>query len=342
MSVCRRCGIGIVWKGDRYMHRLPDGRLLRTTHDVEIGENPISMWTDKRVLVAGARGMIGSYLTAALHDAGARVSGVDLEHGDLRNPAYCGEILDEIDVVFNLAAMIRGIGYSLAHNAELFAENIMVSIPLLAAAAQRQVRYVAFSSSCIYPASAASPIGLLPATEGVPLSGYGWSKRVLEAAVSYYREAGLDALVVRPFNMYGAFYRWRPADEANVIPALVSKVLDGQDPVVVWGSGQQRRSFLHGRDAAALLLLLAANPAATLVNLGYEQDVSMAELIALICDVAGRRPRIVYDRSRPEGPARRTADSALLRSLTGNYEPKVGLREGIAEMIDAYQARSAA
>jgi nucleoside-diphosphate-sugar epimerase len=218
----------------------------------------------------------------------------------------------------------------------------MVSIPLLAAAARYRVRYVAFSSSCIYPASAASPIGLLPATEGVPLSGYGWSKRVLEAAVSYYREAGLDALVVRPFNMYGATYRWRHADEANVIPALVTKVLEGDDPVIVWGSGQQRRSFLHGRDAAQLLLLLAANPTATLVNLGYEQDVSMTELIELICDVAGRHPRIVYDRSRPEGPARRAADSTLLRSLTGNYEPKVSLREGLAEMVEAYQARSAA
>lgn len=301
-----------------------------------------AMWLRKRVLVAGAEGMLGSYLVRALLETGARVRAADLRQGDLRNPAYCAGLLEDVEVVFNLAATIRGIEYSLAHNADMFAENVMVSLPLLAAAAGHPIRYVALSSSCIYPGDARNPIGVLPWSEGVPISGYGWAKRTLEQAAEYYREAGLNVLVVRPFNMYGATNIWRHADEANVIPALLSKVLDGNDPVVVWGSGQQRRAFLHGRDAAELLLRLADNPSAAVVNLGYEQDTSMEELIALICEVAGRRPRIVYDRSKPEGPARKYPDSTLLRALTDNYEPRVSLREGIAEMVEAYRARKVA
>ena len=298
-------------------------------------------WSKRRVLVAGAGGMLGSYLVPALEGAGARVTAVDIADADLRNPRLCDLLVRHHDVVFNLAATIRGIAYSLEHNGDMLVDNVMASLPLLQAAAHHSVsRYVAFSSSCIYPEDAPIPIPLLPTMTGVPLSGYGWSKRVLELAADYYaREQGLNVLVVRPFNMYGATYRWVATDDANVIPALVSRVLEGEDPVVVWGSGQQRRAFLHGRDAAALVMLLADNPAAHLVNLGYETDTSMAELIEIICEVAGRRPRIVFDRTRPEGPARKAADATLLRSLTGGYEPRVSLREGIAEMVAAYGTR---
>ncbi len=141
---------------------------------------------------------------------------------------------------------------------------------------------------------------------------------------------------LRPFNMYGANYPWRSAARAHVIPSLVKRVLEGEDPLVVWGSGEQRRNFLHGSDAAAAIVRVIASGAEGPVNIGYEEDTRIADLVTLICDVTGRHPTVVFDRSVPDGQARKSADSARLRALSGNYEPHISLRQGIEEMVEWY------
>jgi nucleoside-diphosphate-sugar epimerase len=117
----------------------------------------------------------------------------------------------------------------------------------------------------------------------------------------------------------------------------VKRILDGEDPLNVWGSGEQRRNFLHGSDAAELALRVIASGAQGAVNIGYEEDTRIADLVSLICDVTGRHPEIVFDRSRPDGQARKSADATRLRALTGGYEPRVSLRQGIEEMVRWYQ-----
>jgi nucleoside-diphosphate-sugar epimerase len=113
-------------------------------------------------------------------------------------------------------------------------------------------------------------------------------------------------------------------------------VLDGEDPLVVWGSGEQRRNFLHGEDAAEVITRVIATGAEGAVNIGYEEDTRIADLVALICEVTGRHPRIVFDRSRADGQARKSADATRLRELTDNYQPRISMREGIEEMVDWY------
>jgi nucleoside-diphosphate-sugar epimerase len=143
--------------------------------------------------------------------------------------------------------------------------------------------------------------------------------------------------ILRPLNLYGANYRWRSVEKAHVIPSLVKRVLDGEDPLVVWGSGTQRRNFLHGGDAAELISRVIASGAEGPVNIGYEDSTSIAELVGLICDVTGKRPRVVFDRSRPDGAPLKSADSTRLREITGNYVPKISLRGGIGEMVGWYE-----
>ena len=168
--------------------------------------------------------------------------------------------------------------------------------------------------------------------------GYGWAKRIHELAGGYFaRECGIKVTILRPFNMYGANYPWRSTEKAHAIPALVKRVLDGEDPLVVWGTGKQRRNFLHGGDAAEVVMRVIASGAEGPVNIGYEEDPSIAELVTLICDVTGRHPRIVFDPSRPDGQARKSADATRLRALTGGYEPQVTLRAGIEEMVGWYK-----
>ena len=309
------------------------------------------------MVVGGGCGFVGSYLVPVLVARGAHVTvvdnfengrsaaadfrGVRVVEGDLRDRGTCADVLVDCDLFVNLAAKASGVGFSRTHHGEMLIDNILCGlVPLRAAVEHGVPRVVVTSSSCVYPDDVQVPTPELSPFIGSPESvneGYGWAKRIEELAAQYLsREAGLRVTVIRPFNLYGANYPWRSAEKAHVVPSLVKRVLDGEDPVVVWGSGQQRRNLLHGRDAAEIITRVIESGTEGAVNIGYEDATSVAELVALVCDVTGRHPSIVFDRSRPDGASRKAADATRLRALTGNYMPRVTLREGIEEMVGWY------
>jgi nucleoside-diphosphate-sugar epimerase len=319
----------------------------------------MTTFRNRRVAVGGGCGFLGAYLVPALVEAGARVTVIDsLAHGDvpadllppdvttvradLRDRAVCDEVLAGQELFINLAATAAGVGFSRTHHGDMLVDNLLCGlVPLQAAVAHRLPHVVVTSTSCVYPDEAPVPTPELDAFTGRPErvnEGYGWAKRIQELAAGYYaQEHAMKVTILRPFNMFGARYPWRSTEQAHVIPALVKRVLDGEDPLVVWGSGEQRRNFLHGSDAAEIITRVIASGADGAVNIGYEDDTRIADLVALICEVTGRRPRIVFDRSKPDGQARKSADATRLRSLTGGYVPRVTLREGIEEMVAWYR-----
>ncbi len=315
-------------------------------------------WRDRRVLVGGGCGFLGTYIVPLLVEAGAQVVVADLEppeaesllaragavrfvRADLRERTACTDLLRGQDMHINLAARASGVGFSRAHHGLMLVDNLLCTLTPLDVARELAVPRVAIvSSSCVYDDASPVPTPELDPFVGEPEhvnEGYGWAKRIQELAGRYYaRETGVGITVLRPFNMYGANYPWRSLEKAHVIPSLVKRVLDGEDPLVVWGSGEQRRNFLHGSDAAAVMLKVIERGAGGPVNIGYEDDTRIADLVALVCEVTGRRPRIVFDTSKPDGQARKSADATRLRALTGGYEPRVSLRDGIAEMVRWY------
>lgn len=319
----------------------------------------MSYWQSRSVLVTGGCGFLGSYLVEELVEAGAEVIVVDnLEtgtldniasvkdqvrfiRGDLRDWRTCIEVSRGIEVVVNLAGRAYGLEYSTKHHGEMLYHNTAIQLHMLEAARLNSVRrFLVVSSSCVYPDEAPIPTPELDVMTGLPEQvneGYGWAKRVGELQGKYYQlEYGMDIGICRPFNPYGGRYRWG-GEKSHVIPTLVKKVLDGQDPLVVWGSGKQRRNFLHARDTARLMMLITENYSCTEpVNVGYDEDISIAELAALICDVAGRHPRVVFDASKPEGRFRKCPDATRLRNITRNYQPEVTLEQGIEEMVGWY------
>jgi len=320
----------------------------------------IPYWHDKRVTVGGGCGFLGSYLVPEIVRGGGRVTVVDnLANGersaleavfdaitfveaDLRDRRVCDDVLQRCDLFINLAATASGVGFSRTHHGEMLVDNVLTGLVPLAAAARHNVpRVVLVSTSCVYPDDAPVPTPELQPFVGSPEAvneGYGWAKRIHELAGMYFaREQGMKVTTLRPFNLYGANYPWRSTERAHVIPALVKRVLDGEDPLVVWGSGEQRRNFLHGSDAAEAIRRVIESEALEPVNVGYEDDTRIADLVALICDVTGRHPKIQFDRSKPDGAARKSADSTRLRALTGNYTPRVTLRRGIEEMVRWYE-----
>ena len=314
--------------------------------------------TGKTVVVTGGAGLIGSYLVERLVETGARVIVADdfskgrrshlaglidrvaIRAGDLERLDAMAHALDGAAIVFHLASRAYGIGYSSANHLLLLQHNERITNNLLDVLARQPVEHLLVaSSSCVYSDDGPDTISELPVFVGEPERanwGYGWAKRFLEQkAAMLTQETEIPLTIVRPFNVYGERYRWLDA-ASQAIPMLVKKVLDGDDPVLVWGSGTQRRNYMHAADCAAAMAGLVEAEFVGTVNIGTEETVSMLELAETICRLAGRRPRIVTDRSRPEGRRIKSCDSTLLRKVYPGFARRITLEQGLSRMIGWY------
>lgn len=326
--------------------------------DRRAGGVSTTFWRGKAVLVTGAAGFIGSHLVEALVDCGARVRAVgrsrrrfeaallerarevEFLEGDLMDSTFAAAASAGIEVVCHLAARVAGVAYNTSRPATMLTENAVLGLQVMAAAARARVeRVLCMSSACVYRAGCAIPT---PESEGFlddpePTNfGYGWAKRFLEVQASaYQREFGMKVAIVRPYNTFGPRddFAWQTS---HVIPALIRKVMDGSDPVVVWGDGTQTRSFLYVSDLVeGLLLALERYPVGDPVNLGTDEEVTIAELARMILEFSGRTPRLVFDASRPVGQRRRHGDLTKAREQLG-FTPRVALREGLHQTIQWY------
>jgi GDP-L-fucose synthase len=309
------------------------------------------------VLVVGGAGFIGSYLVEYLAADGAEVTILDnlsrgsldnirgthgdvqFVEGDARDPQLVAGACRGNEVVMNLAAPVSGVEYSRTHHAEMLSETLVINSTVIGAAAQAGIeRYVYCSSSCVYPDDATVPTPETEGWTGTPErdnEGYGWGKRMGELQAQYYaRDTEMAVAIVRPFNAYGPREAQEDLTRAHVIPAIISRVLAGEDPLIVWGSGEQTRSFVHARDFALGLKLVCEHHAkADPVNVGHSHETSIRDLVTLILEILGIERHVVFDRTRPEGAKRKSADTTKLREVTG-FVPATPLREGLEEMID--------
>ncbi len=312
------------------------------------------------VAVTGGAGLIGSFLADELNAEGADVIVIDdfskgqrenlqqlagrieIREADLEIPALAIEALAGCDAVFHLASRAYGIGYAQGRHLEILQHNERITNNLLAALVIHRPRHLLVaSSSCVYDDHGPDRIPELPLFQGEPEAvnrGYGWAKRFLEQkAMIYARETGTPTTIVRPFNIYGERYRW-VGEYGQAIPMLVKKVMDGDDPVVIWGSGRQRRTYLHARDCARIMRDLVTNGHDSgPVNIGTEDTVSLQELVEMICDTAGRMPRLKFDRSKPEGRFIKSSDMKTLHAVLPEFRPSIGLKEGLQRMMGWYE-----
>jgi len=319
----------------------------------------MSFWTRKKVLVTGGAGFIGSYLVERLVKEGAIVSVVDnLERGslnklsavasdirfmkgDLRDKNECDAFTAGVDVVFHLAAKAVGLEYSLSHQSEMFSENLLINANVLRASLKNNVsRLLAVSTSCVYPDDAAVPTPETKGWEGTPESaneGYGWAKRMLEKQATYYaNEHGMEIAIVRPFNVYGGRTYWDDV-KSHVIPTLINKIMGKDDPVVVWGSGDQSRSFIHVKDVARAFLELTERYAiCDPVNLGYPEELTIRQLVTHLMKITGSKKRIIYDTSKPEGKRRKGADMSKFFSILTDFGIFISYEEGLHDVVQDY------
>jgi GDP-L-fucose synthase len=304
------------------------------------------------VLVTGASGLIGRELVHMLVERGARVrglarrkvldpeEGVDYRIGDLMSRAFCAQSVAGCRYVFHLAGIRGSVGLGRTRAADFFVNNILMNTHMMEEARKAGVdRYLFASSVCVYaPAERFVEDRAWDAPPHPSDAFAGWAKRMGELqAVAYREQYGWDAIaIVRPVNVYGPWDNFDPAT-AQVIPALIARVLGGENPLTVWGDGTAVRDFLYSRDAArGMLLAFERHACCEAVNLGSGRGYAVAEIVDAVLEATGAAPRIIWDASRPSGERYRVADATRARRELG-FEPVTGLKDGIRQTVEWYR-----
>lgn len=298
------------------------------------------------IFVAGHRGLAGGAILRELQGAGyanlltRTRAEVDLKQRDAVRTFFQDQ---RPQVVVVAAAKVGGIKANNDFPVEFLLENLNIQNNLIEAAYDFGAEKLLFlGSSCIYPKFAPQPIpesALLTGELEPTNEPYALAKIAgIKLCQSYAREYGRNFINAMPTNLYG------PGDNfdlntSHVLPALLRKVHEarerGDSTVSVWGTGTPRREFLHVEDlAGACRFLLENYNAPDIVNVGFGSDVTIRELVELICEVVGFKGALSFDSTKPDGTPRKLLDTTKLTGL--GWRPRISLREGIQQTYDWY------
>jgi nucleoside-diphosphate-sugar epimerase len=302
------------------------------------------------VLVTGAGGFIGHHLTALLKRRGYWVRGVDIKQPeyeptaadefellDLRRWANCLQATRGVDLCYNLAANMGGIGFITEYRAEIMRDSVLISTHMLEAARLNGIKKFLFTSSaCVYPGyrQHVAEVAPLKEEDAYPADaedGYGWEKLFTERMCRhYYEDYGLRTYVVRFHNVYGPLGTYDGGREKS--PAAICRKIalaqDG-DEIEVWGDGQQTRSYCYIDDCVEGITRLIETEEHEPMNLGSDRLVTINQLVDIVARAAGKRIVKRYDLTKPQGVRGRNSDNTRLRRVLG-WEPGTSLEEGLA------------
>lgn len=306
-----------------------------------------SFFSDKRVVVTGGAGFLGSVVVSQLKQQGCRNIWVPRSRDyDLVQMEAVQRLYDDAapDIVLHLAARVGGIGANQANAGRFFYDNLMMGTQLMEVGRQRRLeKFVALATICAYPKYTPVPFREDHLWSGYPEetnAPYGLAKKMmLVQAQAYRQQYGFNAIVLFPVNLYG------PGDNfdmqtSHVIPALIRKCVEAQakdeSRVVLWGDGSPSREFLYVEDAARAILMAAEHyNGAEPVNIGTGEEITIQNLAHLIADEVGYKGELVWDTSKPNGQPRRCLDTKRAKQLFG-FEAEVKLREGIRKTLGWY------
>ena len=306
----------------------------------------------KRILVAGAGGFIGGHLVKSLIQQGHLVKAVDKKPlqdwyqvdskatnsvMDLSILENCRLSTESIDVVYNLAADMGGMGFIEAHKAECML-SVLINTHLLIGARENNVeRFFFASSACVYSADRQTQPDIVPLKEddaypALPEDGYGWEKLFSERMSRHFREDfGLKTRIARFHNVYGpngTYDGGREKAPAAVCRKVAQAKISGIHKINIWGDGHQTRSFMYIDDCVKGTEMILNQDYFEPINLGSEEMVSINQLVDIVEGIAGIKLTREYDLKAPQGVRGRSSDNSLLRETYG-WEPKISLIEGL-------------
>jgi GDP-L-fucose synthase len=297
-----------------------------------------------RVLVTGGGGFLGSHLVERLEREGDDVVAARSSDYDLTSMEETGRMFEEAapERVFHLAAEVGGIGANRANPGRYWYANLMMGAHVLEQARLHETpKLVIVGTVCAYPKFAPIPFSETDLWDGYPEetnAPYGVAKKtVLVGAQAYREQYGVNAVFLLPTNLYGPRDNF-DLETSHVIPALIRKMLDSEEEVVLWGDGSPTREFLYVEDCVEGLVLAADRyDGPEPVNLGAGKEISIRELAELVADVTGFEGRITWDDTKPGGQPRRSVDATRARELFG-FEARTPLRDGIERTVAWYRS----
>ena len=313
-----------------------------------------SYFNKKKVLVTGGTGLIGIPLVKKLYEMGAEVRVVSLDaeshfaspvefiKGDLCDKDLCAEVVKNVQVVFHLAGIKGGIGVAYSKASTLLLKNILMNIEIMEAARKANVdRFLYTSSICIYPP--AKVFKEENAWTGFPHPSDkfgGIAKLIGELQIESYKlQYNLgNFFIARPTNTYGPFDNFNPVSSL-IIPALIYRIFNGENPLTIWGDGSAVRDFIFSEDAADFLILMVIKNCPGPFNVGSGKPISIKKVAEIIARNAekfiGKRINLRFDKTKPMGEKYRVTDiKKAITQLGWSY--KTDIESGILKTLEWY------
>jgi GDP-L-fucose synthase len=307
----------------------------------------MTFWKNKKILVTGGAGFLGSAIVNRLHEQGVSDAQISIPRSnkmDLRIWENCEEVVQNNDVVIHLAARVGGIGFNQKYPAFLFYDNAIIGIQIIEAARREGVeKCVILGTVCAYPKFTPVPFQEKDLWNGYPEetnAPFGLAKKMLLVQSQAYRQQyDFNSIYLLPVNLYGPRDNFNP-ESSHVIPALIRKFVEATEEdhkvVEVWGTGAASRDFLYVDDCARAIVLAAEkynkpDP----VNIGAGREIVIKDLVTLIGNLTGFEGEIRWDTSKPDGQPRRCLDVSRAKQEFG-FEATTLFEDGLRASIDWY------
>jgi GDP-L-fucose synthase len=292
-----------------------------------------------KILVTGSTGLIGFNLHKRLVDDGCDVIGVSTKDGDLIDAKFCNDITKDVDVVFHCAAVTSGAKVMNDSPLSHITPNVVMNALLMEACHKNGVKkFIFMSSSVVYPYTGNIPNNEEEFTYGDIYEKYesvGWMKRYTEKLCETYSKFGMECIVVRPSNIYGPGDKFD--ERSHVLPATIMKVVDRENPIVVWGNGEDVRDFIYIEDFVdACITIMKKVDKYSIWNVGSGVRTSVIEIVKLCQEIEMSWNEITYNRWAPSMIPIRLLDINKIKTEL-DWEAKTSLSDGLRKTIDWYK-----
>lgn len=302
----------------------------------------------KKILITGGNGFLGKHLIDNLIIK-RRVPKKNIffptsKQLNFINWKDCVKAVENIDVVIHLAALVGGIGFNKEKPGELFFNNLMMGVQLMEASRLAKIdKFVALGTICAYPKFTPTPFKEKDLWTGYPEetnAPYGLAKKMLLVQAQAYRQQyNFNGIFLLPVNLYGEGDNFNP-ETSHVIPALIRKIALAKQQrtpsISVWGTGKATREFLYVKDAAeAIALATERYEKSDPVNIGSGNDISIKNLVNLICRLMEYKGKVVWDKTKPDGQPKRRLNVILARKEFG-FINKTSFEIGLKSTIHWY------